>query len=241
MFFKRKPTAETQFIERLKGTPIVQEAMREIENLELAARQAQIDEMTALQKSLGTYTAMRAKREAEIQAEILKVEKRRIELGVELMELDTAGSRIRSTTNADLLPLLAQIKAGADPRINNFEIWAQHVHASAVGETWKNGPHASRFMVEVGTEPRVIRDAQLAMESIARLGSLVTKSAARAAEMRIEAALPDEVMLELQSMAAEIYAEYSSRPKSQPLSPNFLARIPGLMVIEVSEINEVAQ
>lgn len=240
MFFKRKPTAETQFLERLKGTPVVQEAMREVEAQELAARQALVDEMTALQKTLGTFTAMRSKREAEINAEIVKVETRRTELGAELMELDAAGSRIRGTTNSELLPLLAQIKAGADSRINNFEMWARHAHTAAVAETWKGGPHAPLFMMEVGTEKRVARNAQLALESVARLGSLVTKSIARAEAMRLEAALPDDVMLELQSMAAEIHAEYSSQPKSQPLAADFLARIPGLMVIEVSDINEVA-
>lgn len=241
MFFKSKPSAQVQFLERLKGTPVVQQAMREVESQELADRQKLIDELEALRSTLGTFGAMRSKREEEINAEILKVEKRRTELGNELIALDTTGSRIRSTANREMAPLMAQIKAGADPRINNFELWANQAYKLAVAETWNSGTHGKLFMMQPGTEGRVAQTAKLALESVARLGRLVTDSTARADAMRLEAALPDDVMLELQAMAAAIHAEYQAVQRPVRLSSNFIAPIPGVMVLEINDVNEALQ
>ncbi|MNW11604.1 hypothetical protein D3C71_2091010 [compost metagenome] len=57
--------------------------------------------------------------------------------------------------------------------------------------------------------------------------------------MRLEASLADDVMLELRSMAAEIHGEYMSVPRSQPIATDFLARIPGVMVLEMNDVNGV--
>ncbi|MET3498153.1 hypothetical protein [Variovorax boronicumulans] len=239
MFFKK--SAQTQFLDRLKAAPVVQEAMREIEANELADRQALIAEMAALGTTLRTFTTMRSKREAEINAEILLVEKRRNELGLELNDLDATGSRIRSTNNRELAALKAQIKAGADPRINNFEMWAHYAYRLASDQVGMNGSHHKLFMVEQGSEKRVALDHRLQSESLVRLGHMVMDSVARADAMRLEAALPADVMLELESMAAAIRIEYSSQPKTQALQADFLARIPGVMVMEVNDINEAVQ
>ncbi len=239
MFFKK--SAQTQFLDRLKAAPVVQEAMREIEAQELTDRQALIAEMAALGDTLRTFSTMRSKRAAEIEAEILAVEKRRNELGAELNDMDTTAWRIRSSTNSDMATLKAQIKAGADPRINNFEMWALYAHRLASEQASQNSSNHKLFMVEQGGEARTAHNHQLQTASLTRLGRLVVDSIARADQMRMEAALPDDVMLELQSMAAAICAEYASQPKTQKLQPDFLVRIPGLMVIDVNEMNEAVQ
>lgn len=239
MFFKK--SAQTHFLERLKSVPVVQDAMRAMETQELDARQALIDEMQALGTTLRTFSEMRNAREIEINAEIVAVEKRRNELGNELNELSLTGSRIRSTNNREIAALKAQIQAGADPRINNFVMWAQYAHRQALNQTWANSPHHKLFAISQGTERQVARNTQLEIESLGRLGRLVEESVARADAMRLEAALPDDVLLELESMAAAIHAEYLSQPKTLPLSPDFLARIPGLLIVNVNDMNEATQ
>ena len=232
MFFRKSTTAQSNFLDRLKGTPLVQQAMREIEAEELTARQALLDEMGALNATLREFAEMRLHRAAEIEAEITKLNKRRNELGGELNDLDVRGSGIRSSTNRDLAALRAQIRAGALPQINNFEMWALYAHRLASEQTATHG------MVEMGSEARTALHKRLQQESMARLSRLVTDSVARADAMRLEATLPDEAMLELESMAAAISAEYASQPKLKQLSADFLAAIPGLFIVEVSNLNE---
>ncbi|MBB1601064.1 hypothetical protein [Variovorax sp. UMC13] len=242
MFFKPKSAqAASDFIARLKTTPVVQEALREIEAGELVERQALIAERDALLATLGTFMGKRTKRQAEINAEILAIEQRRTDLGNELLALDCTGSSFRSTTGRDLDALASQIKAGADPRINNFVVWAQFAHAQAVEHTWRQSGQSKLYAVERGSEARVALDARLGIESVARLARLVGESLERAEAMRMEAAMPDDVLLELQSMAAAIHAEYTSQPRSPQLSPNFLARIPGFVVLQVNEFNEAVE
>ena len=242
MFFKPKSAqAASDFIARLKTSPVVQQAMQQIEADELVQRQALVAEREALLATLGNFTVKRSKREAEINAEILSLEQRRTDLGNELLALDCTGSNFRSTTGRELGALAAQIKAGADPRINNFVVWAHLAHAQAVEHTWRQSGQSKLYAVERGSEARVALDAHLGIESVARLARLVGESLERAEAMRMEAALPDDVMLELQSMAAAIHAEYTSQPRNTQLSPNFLARIRGVMVIEVNDINEAVE
>ncbi|MGJ7489427.1 hypothetical protein [Variovorax sp. ZT4R33] len=121
-----------------------------------------------------------------------------------------------------------------------LELWANQAYKLAVAETWNSGTHGKLFMMEPGTEARVAQTAKLALESVARLGRLVTESTARADAMRLEAALPDDVMLELQAMAAAIHAEYQAVPRPVRLSSNFIAPIPGVMVMEITDMSEAS-
>ena len=238
MFFKSS-TSSADFITRLKAAPVVQEALRAIETDELEVRKGLIAEMDSTSAALRTFAAMRTKRESEINAEILAVEKRRIELGTELNELDAAGSRVRSTTGRELGELTARVKSGADQRINNFVLWSQRAYSLAVDQTWQN--IAKAFTFEPGTKTEVATATRAAQESVARMSALVTASLERAEAMRLEATMPDDVLLELRAMAAAIHAEYASQPRTQSLSKDFLAPIPGVTIVEVSEINEPVQ
>lgn len=241
MFFKPKSArASADFISRLKTAPVVQEAMRELELQDLSARQALIEEAAALRTSMRSFSEERSRRESAINAEIMEIEKRRNALGQELLDLDVAASRVRSSTERELGPLIAQIKAGADPRINNFYLWIQHAHDLAVEDAWKNSPQSKLYMVEGGTDALVSQARRLASASLDRLGCLVNDASARADAMRTEAALADDVLLELQSLAAAIHAEYESVPRSRPLPRNFLSDIPGVFVMEASDMREAA-
>lgn len=236
MFHQKSTSAHLRFLDRLKGAPLMVEAMQQVEAHDLAQRKELVDEMNRALRTAGAYFAERKVKEDALRAELEEIDRRRAVIGQELQMLEAGGSNLRSETNRTVFALAEEIRAGADLRIPMFIVWAQHAHQLAVGETWIQG-NGGGFEPHSASERAHAQNIHAAARTAAEVGRLVTEGLARADAMMLEAISTDDVNLELSSMAAAIHAEYTRRPKSKALSPDYTKQVPGVQVLESYAIN----
>lgn len=179
--------------ETLAKTPAFAAAMRDLEAVQLAERQAQIDALAAFRvrwhADLAALDAkaQSARREAdELRARAMEVQQ----------DADAANSALlwnstRATEQDRRLE--AAIMAGADPRLAQFAVWAARAANLAAVATF---------------EPVVAFSGAAAPATNARqsheVSRLCAEANARADRMRREAIAADDVSLELDAMAAGI-------------------------------------
>lgn len=203
-------------LDQLKTTHIFAEALRELESRQLDERRGLIAELGAINQVDAKELEEASKRDAELSAE-------RASLNARIREIEgeqsTTRGRMWSSINrssAARQKLIDQIKAGADPRIIKFMVWADRV---------RNLAHFAGFAIPsfegALSSAAIEKHHKAGLDAGRKVAALCDKHFTRADQMRLEAISSDDVGLELASMATEIYAAYSIVPNARPIPENY--------------------
>ncbi len=180
-------------IETLAKTPAFAAALRELEAVQLAERQAQIDALAAFRAQ---WHADLAALDARAQAARREAEALRVRALEFQQDADAANSALiwnstRATERDRALE--AAILAGADPRLMQFKVWVARAANLAGVATYEQ---VAAFAGAAAPAPNA-RQARA-------VSRLCAEANARADQMRREAIAADDVALELDAMAAGI-------------------------------------
>lgn len=197
-------------LDTLKTVPAFAAIMQEMEDNGLAERQILIDRLAELDAESAAKFQPLAD---EVERLTVEVEDLTHRLRIANYAKGVAVARMFNTSSKvtrERKMLEATIRAGADVRLNNFQVWAERAANLA--------NYSSFFAEPMGySGPVPSNNAARAALLARKIKKLCRDAISRADELRLESLSAADIGLELEAMTAGIYEEFQKLPSGSTL------------------------